>query len=68
MLDSEVIGMMIYVSAFVGICILIAVIWGVKGGQFDDPKKMMSSALYDSEDDLKEAIQREKEKKEEKKG
>jgi cbb3-type cytochrome oxidase maturation protein len=61
-MDSEVIRMMIYVSAFVGIMILIIVLWGVKGGQFDDPKKMMEGTLYDSEDDLKESIRSEQEK------
>jgi cbb3-type cytochrome oxidase maturation protein len=63
MVDSEIIRMMIYVSAIVGISILIVVLWGVKGGQFDDPKKMMEGSLYDSEDDLNEAIKAEKKQK-----
>jgi cbb3-type cytochrome oxidase maturation protein len=59
-MDSEVIRMMIYVSAFVGVLILLIVLWGVKGGQFDDPKKMMEGTLYDTEDDLKEAMKNDK--------
>jgi len=63
MLDSEIIRMMIAVSAFVGILIFITVLWGVRNNQFDDSRKMIDGVLFDSEDDLNELINSEKEKK-----
>jgi cbb3-type cytochrome oxidase maturation protein len=63
MLDSEIIRMMIGVSAFVGILIFISVLWGVRGNQFDDSRKMIDGVLFDSEDDLNELIKSEKDKK-----
>jgi cbb3-type cytochrome oxidase maturation protein len=66
MLDSEIIRMMIGVSAFVGILIFISVLWGVKDKQFDDSRKMIDGVLFDSEDDLNELINSEKDKKKDK--
>ena len=34
-------------------------IWAAKGGQFDDSKKMMDGLLFDSEDDLQAAYEKE---------
>ena len=34
-------------------------IWAAKGGQFDDSKKMMDGLLFDSEDDLQSAYEKE---------
>ncbi len=36
------------------------VIWGAKSGQFDDAEKQNSGLLFDSPDDLNDAIKREK--------
>jgi cbb3-type cytochrome oxidase maturation protein len=63
MLDSEIIRMMIGVSAFVGILIFISVLWGVRGNQFNDSRKMIDGVLFDSEDDLNELIKKEQEQK-----
>ncbi|VAY86626.1 hypothetical protein MNB_ARC-1_17 [hydrothermal vent metagenome] len=35
-------------------------IWGAKQGQFDDSQKMMGGLLFDSQDDLNDTINREK--------
>jgi len=39
-------------------------IWAVKGGQFEDSKKMMDGLLYDTEDDLQRAVEKEQKVKE----
>lgn len=43
------------------------VIWGAKSGQFDDGEKQNSGLLFDSPDDLNDAIRREKKQKDSKK-
>ena len=40
--------------------ILGFMIWGAKTGQFDDGEKQSSGLLFDSPDDLNDAIKREK--------
>ncbi|MFA6789424.1 MAG: cbb3-type cytochrome oxidase assembly protein CcoS [Arcobacteraceae bacterium] len=61
---SEVLTMMLIVGLFISFAILGIFIWGAKGGQFDDTKKMMDGLLFDSQDDLNDAINREKRVKE----
>lgn len=61
---SEVLTMMLIVGLFISFAILGIFIWGAKGGQFDDTKKMMDGLLFDSQDDLNDAINREKRLKE----
>ncbi len=51
---------MLVVSVLMGLVGLIAFLWGVKSGQFDDEKRMLESVLYDSTSDLNEAILQEK--------
>jgi len=34
-------------------------VWAAKGGQFDDSKKMMDGLLFDSEEDLQSAYEKE---------
>ncbi|MDQ1340076.1 MAG: hypothetical protein QG567_1233 [Campylobacterota bacterium] len=51
--------MMLVVSLIVSFTILGIFLWGAKGGQFDDTKKM-DGLLFDSEDDLNDAIEKEK--------
>lgn len=55
--------MMLVVGLVVAFAILGMFIWGAKQGQFDDSEKMMGGLLFDSEDDLNEAINRENKKK-----
>ena len=61
---SEVLTMMLIVGLFISFAILGIFIWGAKGWQFDDTKKMMDGLLFDSQDDLNDAINREKRVKE----
>ena len=62
-MDSWVITMMLGASIFLGGLALIAFLWGIKSGQFDDKEKMMNQPLYDNEDDLNTAAEQERKKK-----
>lgn len=61
---NDVLTMMLIVGLFISFAILGMFIWGAKSGQFDDTKKMMDGLLFDSQDDLNDAINREKRAKE----
>jgi cbb3-type cytochrome oxidase maturation protein len=45
--------------------VLAVMVWGAKTGQFDDGEKQNSGLLFDGPDDLNDAINREKKKKNE---
>jgi cbb3-type cytochrome oxidase maturation protein len=62
-MDSWVIGMMLGVSIFLGGLALIAFLWGIKSGQFDDEEKFLNQALFDGEDSLNDAVRQERKKK-----
>ena len=47
------------VGIIVSFTLLGIFIWAAKGGQFDDSKKMMDGLLFDSEDDLQSAYDKE---------
>jgi len=47
------------VGIFVSFTLLGIFIWAAKGGQFEDSKKMMDGLLFDSEDDLQAAYEKE---------
>ena len=61
------------VGIIVSFTLLGIFIWAARGGQFEDSKKMMDGLLFDSEDDLQSAYEKEqrvkalKEKKEQSK-
>ncbi len=59
-MNTEILTIMLVVSVLMGLIGLIAFLWGVKSGQFDDEKRMLESVLYDSANDLNEAILQEK--------
>lgn len=48
------------VGIIVSFTLLGIFIWAVRQGQFDDSKKMMDGLLFDSTDDLQDAIEKEK--------
>ncbi|WP_255494471.1 cbb3-type cytochrome oxidase assembly protein CcoS [Sulfurovum sp. bin170] len=48
------------VGIIVSFTLLGIFIWAVKGGQFDDSKKAMDGLLFDSEEDLRDAVKKEK--------
>ena len=59
-MDSWIIEMMLGASIFLGGLALIAFLWGIKSGQFDDKEKMMNHPLYDGEDELNRAAEQER--------
>ncbi|WP_457745721.1 cbb3-type cytochrome oxidase assembly protein CcoS [Sulfurimonas sp.] len=63
-MSSWVIAMMLGVSVFLGSIALVALMWAIKKGQFDDKEKFLNAALYDDENELNDAIKLEKKKKE----
>ena len=56
--------MMLGVSTLLGAFGLFALLWGHKTGQFEDKHKFLDGALYDGEEELKDAVLMEKKKKE----
>ncbi len=58
---------MLSVSTLLGAFGLIAFIWGLKTGQFDDQEKMMNSVLFDNEEDLQRKAKMEEKRKNKKK-
>lgn len=54
-MSSSIIALMIGVSTFLGVLGLIALLWGVKSGQFDDEKKFLDATQFDGEDALRDA-------------
>ena len=61
-MDSWVIAMMLGASLFLGGIALIAFLWGIKSGQFDDKEKFLNSALFDDESELNDAAEQERKK------
>ena len=48
------------VGIIVSFSLLAIFIWAARGGQFDDSQKMMDGLLFDSEEDLQAAVEKEK--------
>jgi cbb3-type cytochrome oxidase maturation protein len=59
MQDNSVLWLELVVGLVVSFSLLGIFIWAVRGGQFDDNKKMMDGLLFDSTDDLQDAIKKE---------
>ncbi len=47
------------VGIIVSFTLLGIFIWAIKGGQFEDSKKMMESPLFDTPEDLQRAVEQE---------
>jgi len=62
-MSENVVILMLAVSTFLGALGLIALLWGVKTGQFDDQSKFIDAARYDNEEDLKDAVMMEEKRK-----
>ncbi len=62
-MSENIIILMIGISTFLGALGLIALLWGVKTGQFDDQSKFIDAARYDNEEDLRDAAMMEEKKK-----
>ncbi|MDP1783884.1 MAG: cbb3-type cytochrome oxidase assembly protein CcoS [Sulfuricurvum sp.] len=59
-MDSWVVAMMLGASLFLGGIALIAFLWGIKSGQFDDEKRMMNQVHFDDEKELNDAADQQK--------
>jgi cbb3-type cytochrome oxidase maturation protein len=55
-MSENIVILMIGVSTFLGAIGLIALIWAVRTGQFDDESKFIDAARFDNEEDLKDAV------------
>lgn len=62
-MTENIVILMIGVSTLLGALGLIALLWGVKTGQFDDQSKFIDAARFDGEDSLKDAVMMEEKKK-----
>lgn len=62
-MSENIMILMLSVSTFLGALGLIALLWGVKSGQFDDHSKFLDAARYDNEEDLRDAAMMEEKKK-----
>jgi cbb3-type cytochrome oxidase maturation protein len=51
---------MLIVGIIISAGMLFLFIWAAKSGQFDDSNKMVNGLLFDSTDDLNDAIKKEK--------
>ena len=52
------------VGIIVSFTLLGIFIWAIKGGQFEDSKKMMESPLFDTPEDFQRAVEQERRVKE----
>lgn len=59
-MDSWVIAMMLGASLVLGATALVAFLWGINNGQFDDEKKMMSQVHFDDEKELNDAAEQDR--------
>jgi cbb3-type cytochrome oxidase maturation protein len=66
-MDNMVVAMMLGASLFLGSIALIAFLWAVKSGQFDDEEKFLNAVKFDGEEDLNDAAKQEKKREELKK-
>jgi len=62
-MSENIVILMISVSTFLGALGLIALLWGVKTGQFDDQSKFIDAARFDGEEELRDAVMMEEKKK-----
>jgi cbb3-type cytochrome oxidase maturation protein len=63
-MDDWVIAMMLGASIFLGAVALFAFLWAIKNGQFDDQEKFLNGAKFDGEEELNDAVQKERKKEE----
>ncbi|QOY55214.1 cbb3-type cytochrome oxidase assembly protein CcoS [Candidatus Sulfurimonas marisnigri] len=61
-MDSWVIAMMLGASVFLGAIALFAFLWAIKSGQFDDEEKFLNAAKFDGEDELNDAVNKDRKK------
>jgi len=62
-MSENIVILMIGVSTFLGAIGLIALLWAVRTGQFDDESKFIDATHFDNEEDLRDAVMMEEKKK-----
>jgi len=62
-MSENIVILMISVSTFLGTIGLIALLWAVKTGQFDDHQKFTDAVRHDNEEDLQDAVMMEAKRK-----
>ncbi|QOR62361.1 cbb3-type cytochrome oxidase assembly protein CcoS [Sulfurovum sp. ST-21] len=62
-MSENVIIVMIGISTLLGATGLVALLWGVRTGQFDDQSKFIDAARFDNEEELRDAVMMEEKKK-----
>ncbi len=63
-MDNWVVAMMLGASLLLGGVALLAFLWGLKNGQFDDEEKFLNAVKFDNEEDLNDAVNQERKKEE----
>jgi len=63
-MDSWVIAMMLGASLTLGAIALIAFLWAIKSGQFEDEEKFLNASKFDGVDELNDAVNQERKKEE----
>ena len=58
-MSNSILWLELVVGIIVSFTLLAIFIWGARQGQFDDGKKMMDGLLFDSTEDLQDAIKKE---------
>uniref|UniRef100_UPI004047A5AA cbb3-type cytochrome oxidase assembly protein CcoS n=1 Tax=Aliarcobacter sp. TaxID=2321116 RepID=UPI004047A5AA len=61
---NDTLFFMLIVGIIISAGLLLLFIWAARSGQFDDSNKMVNGLLFDSVDDLNDAINKEKNSKE----
>jgi len=62
--SSGILAMMLGISTLLGAIGLFALLWGHKTGQFEDKHRFLDGALYDGEEELRDAVRMEKKREE----
>jgi cbb3-type cytochrome oxidase maturation protein len=62
-MSENIVILMIGVSTFLGAIGLIALLWAVRTGQFDDHSKFIDATRHDNEEDLQDAVMMQEKKK-----
>ena len=62
-MSENIVILMISVSTFLGAIGLVALLWAVRTGQFDDESKFIDATRFDNEEDLRDAAMMEEKKK-----
>ncbi len=63
-MSSGIVALMLGVSTFMGALGLMALLWGLKTGQFEDLTRFLDGARNETEEDLKDAVEMEKKREE----